>query len=376
MAKVAKRRGRYVLDYYDNQGKRVRETLPDGTTLKKAKDRLRDIEESLAKGNYIPTKKIPSFKETAAEWIKQKKQNLRASTWSVYEGHTRNHFPEFDDLKISRIDTAMIEQFIQKRRDDGMKLGTLRKILVTLGQIMAYAVRHRYIDYNPVRDAERPRGQGNEKDDKICILKPDEINLFLAAVEGQKYQTFFKLAIMSGARQGELVGLKWSDVDWKNNQVHIQRTFNNQKMYDVKTKTSNRRIDIGPSMMADLKKWRVASMPNKNDLIFPNAAGQPMNHNNLTSRHFFPALERAKLDRIRFHDLRHTKVSLMIDQQENIKYIQSQMGHSSPTVTLNVYAHLMKKVNQDAAKRFEDLIFNTGEKEQKQAAGHKMVTNG
>ena len=188
----------------------------------------------------------------------------------------------------------MIEQFIQKRRDEGMKLGTLRKILVTLGQIMAYAVRHRYIDYNPVRDAERPRGQGNEKEDKIRILKPEEINLFLAAVEGQKYQIFFKLAIMSGARQGELIGLKWSDVDWKNNQIHIQRTFNNQKMYDVKTKTSNRRIDLGPSMMADLKKWRVASMPNKNDLIFPNAAGQPMNHNNLTSRHFFPALERGK----------------------------------------------------------------------------------
>lgn len=129
-------------------------------------------------------------------------------------------------------------------------------------------------DCNPARDAERPRSQGNEKEAKIRILTPEEINGFLEAVESQKYKTLFKLAIMSGVRQGELLGLKWSDVDWKNNQIHIQRTFNNQAWYDVKTKTSNRRIDLGPSMMADLKRWKLACKPSKLDLIFPNAAGQ------------------------------------------------------------------------------------------------------
>ena len=78
-------------------------------------------------------------------------------------------------------------------------------------------------------------------------------------------------------------------------------------MYDVKTETSNRRIDLESSMMADLKRWKLACLPNKLNLIFPNAAGQPMNHNNMTARHFFPALKRAKIERIRFHDLRHTK---------------------------------------------------------------------
>jgi len=111
---------------------------------------------------------------------------------------------------------------------------------------------------------------------------------------------------------------------------------------------------------------------------------QPMNHNNLTSRYFFPALEDAKIQRIRFHELRHTKVSLMIEQGENIKYIQSQMGHSSPTVTLNVYAHLMKKVNKESAERFENFILNgngqddkkPGKKAGKNTTGHKMVTSG
>ena len=78
---------------------------------------------------------------------------------------------------------------------------------------------------------------------------------------------------------------------------------------------------------------------------------------------FLPALKNAGLPRIRFHDLRHTKASIMIEQGENIKYIQTQLGHSSPSVTLDVYAHLMKPINQEAAERFENLIFqNDGSK--------------
>ena len=110
-------------------------------------------------------------------------------------------------------------------------------------------------------------------------------------------------------------------------------------------------------MISELKKWKVACPPNKFNLIFPNQAGQPINHNNMVNRYFNPALEKAKIERIRFHDLRHTFASLLIEQGENIKYIQSQLGHSTPTVTLNVYAHLIKPVNQEAACRLEKLIF-------------------
>jgi integrase len=173
------------------------------------------------------------------------------------------------------------------------------------------------------------------------------------------------LAIMSGARQGELFGLKWSDVDWANNQIHIQRAFNNQAWYETKTATSNRKIDLGPSMMTELKRWRLACPLSELNLMFPNGAGGPLNHNNVVSRYFNPALTEAKLGHVRFHDLRHTYASLLIEQGENIKYIQSQLGHSSPTVSLNVYAHLMKPVNQKAALKLETSIFGTG---------HNLVT--
>ena len=185
------------------------------------------------------------------------------------------------------------------RQNQGVNILTLRKVLITLGQILSYAVRHRYIDHNPLRDAERPKGKGKKKEQKrnIRILNPEEINALLDAVEDQKYRTLIRLAIFSGAHQGELLGLKWSDIDWDNNQLHIQRTFNNQAWYDVKTETSDRKIDIGPAMMTELKRWKIACPPNKLNLVFPNEAGGPINHSNLVRRYFIPALEKAKIEK-------------------------------------------------------------------------------
>jgi len=365
MACIAKRRGRYVIDFYDNQGKRRWKTLPKDARKKDANKALREIEDLLEKGVFISGREIPTFKKVAEDWLGSKKQNLRSTTWEVYEGHTKNHFSEFESLKINRITTARIEKFISSRQEQGMKLGTLRKILVTLNQIMTYAVRHKYISYNPVRDAERPRGQGTVKDKKISVLSVEDIKTLLEQVTDKKYHTLFMLAITTGARQGELLGLKWSDIDWSNSQIHIQRTFNKGRWFAPKTKGSERRIDIGPSTVKALKEWKLACPPNDLNLIFPNGSGQPINYSNMMNRVYLPALEESGIDRIRFHDLRHTTASLMIEQGENIKYIQSQLGHSSPTVTLNVYAHLMKPTNQEAACRLESTIFET--------SGSKMV---
>ena len=107
----------------------------------------------------------------------------------------------------------------------------------------------------------------------------------------------------------------------------------------------------------------MACLSHRLNRVFPNEAGQPMNHSNTRSRYFEPELTKAELGKVRFHDLRHTYASLLIEQGKNIKYIQSQLGHSSPTVTLNVYAHLMKPVNQEAACRLENTILkSTGSK--------------
>ena len=115
----------------------------------------------VSKGTFLPAKEVPKFAEVAREWVEYKRLNLRETTWEVYEGHVRNHFHDLNDLKINRITIATVEKFITDRQAQGMNIGTLRKILVSLGQILSYAVRHKYIDHNPLREAERPREQAN-----------------------------------------------------------------------------------------------------------------------------------------------------------------------------------------------------------------------
>lgn len=434
MACITKRRGRLVLDFYDQFGVRQRETLPKGTTKTKAREELRDREERVSKGMFVSERKAPLFSEVAAEWLEYKKPKVRETTWEVIEGMLRNHFQDLNDRKITRITTADIEKYITARQTEGIHILTLRKILVTLGQIMAYAVRHRYIEHNPYREAEKPRDQRTQEKE-FNILTPPEIRALLEAEEDQEHKTLYLLAIMAGPRQGEILGLIWPDLDLKKNQIYIQRTFTKGRFFPTKTKCSKRKIDLSPTVMLELKKWKLACpkakakdteenlyanerfyqatdrhtgkssyvkgnvinqdpdryehITSELDLIFPNEAGQPMNYSNMVQRHFIPALEKAgiiemeakkkpegskkrigtkkvKGKKVRFHDLRHTYASLMIEQGENIKYIQTQLGHSSPMVTLNVYAHLMKPTNQEAVLRLESTIFDP--------TGHNLVT--
>jgi integrase len=276
MACVTKRRNRYILDFCDQHGERRWVTLPKGTTKAEAKEALRDIEDAVAKGVYLPRKKTPLFSEVAKDWLEYKRPRLRETTWEVYVGHVRNHFQDLDPLKINRITIAIVEKFITDRQMQGMNIGTLRKILVGLGQIFNYAARHRYLDYNPLREAERPRESALLEEDQpgtpedMKILTPLQINALLAQVKEPKYHALFMLAIFSGARQGEILALRWSDVDWQNSQLHIRRTFNNGRLFTPKTATSKRKIDLGPTVLMELKKWRIACPKNDLDLVFPN----------------------------------------------------------------------------------------------------------
>ncbi|HPC03394.1 MAG TPA: tyrosine-type recombinase/integrase [Syntrophales bacterium] len=360
MACVTKRNGRYVIDCYDQYGQRYRKTLPKGTTKEEARGLLQEIEKKISRRTFLHEKKVPAFGEVAAEWLEFKKPQVRIGTWSAYEGQIKNHFHEWLDKRIAVITTADVERFITRKQKLKMNLSSLRKLLITMNQIFAYAVRHRTIDSNPVRDAEKPRRSEDlmEARKKINILTPEEINGLMEAEEDPKFRLLYLFAVMTGTRQGEILGLKWSDVDFKEKQVHIRRTFNHGRYFEPKSKDSVRRIDLSPIVVKELAKWKLQSGANEADLVFPSDAGTPIDCSHLHGRHFKPALKKAGLPKTtRFHDLRHFYASLMLSQGENIKYVQSQLGHSSPMVTLQVYAHLLRPSNQEAVTRLEKTVF-------------------
>ncbi len=219
---------------------------------------------------------------------------------------------------------------------------------------MGYAVRKGFRESNPVREIEKPKVP---KGKKVEFLKPKEIRALIDEADSERFRTLLTLAVMSGMRQGEILGLKWTDVDWFNCQVHVRRTYNHGQFHDPKSETSRRSIDLGPTVIKRLKVWKMASLPNDLDLVFTNEAGEPIDASNLIHRMFNPALRRAGLRKIRFHDLRHTYASLLIERGEHPKYIQTQMGHSSINITMDVYGHLMRTVNQGAAKGLDEAVF-------------------
>ncbi len=357
MACITKKRGRLVIDFYDQHGKRRLKTLPEGMSKKNARKALGKIEQMVERGTFLSNIKMPTLSEVGAKWLEYKKPNVRASTFEQYEGHVSNHLkPYFGMTQINKVNFDAIERYIAYANQNGIRKPTLRKILITLGAILSYAVKKRYIDFNPMRDVEKPKGitrAGKEME----FLKPEEIRAFLKNIGDQKYKTLFTLAVMSGMRQGEILGLKWADIDWFNNQVLVNRTFNHGKFYEPKSNTSRRSIDIGSTVMAEIRKWRLACPPNELGLVFPNENGKPIDCNNMIKYQFQPALRRAGLRKIRFHDLRHTYATLFINQGEHPKYIQTQMGHSSIKVTMDTYGHLMESVNSEAAKRLEMTVF-------------------
>jgi len=290
VACITKRRGRWVIDFYDQHGKRRWKTLKEGITKKEAKKALRDIEDKVEKGDFISSKEIPSFSKVADMWLAFKKPNIRHTTYDGYKGHLENHLKEYyGETKITRINFSSVERFISHCQGKEVTIATLKKILITFGQIMTYAYRKKYINHNPIREIEKPKGQSEHNEDGgMNILLPSQIRNLLSATEDLKSKTLFMMAIFTGMREGEILGLKWKDIDWFSKQVYVKRTFNHGRFYEPKTKASRRKIDMAPQLVAQLKKWKLACLPNTLDLVFSNGKGNPINANNLVNRAFYP----------------------------------------------------------------------------------------
>jgi integrase len=415
MACVRKRRGKYVLDFYDQYGKRHWETV--GTIRKAADERLAQRVLEIKGNGFVSLKsRNVNFAEIAAQWLQSREGKIRPSTINQYENHLQNHLlPFFGPVKVWQIDLPRIDAYIRKKQTDMAELArrktliesvsdferavdaenlqvsqdenlahdrmlselralrrqefgivTINKTLTTLGTILKYAKRLKLIEFNPVPEVERPRldaQEYNHENEKMQILTPEQIRLFLAAADPGLYRILFTIAVMTGARVGELFALRWGDIDWVNNQILIRRSLSRAKggwkFYEPKTKYSRRRIDVDPAVLLKLKKWKLMLPKTEpDDLIFPSPSGQPLHRSTVYKQGFLPAIRRSGVPGIRPHDLRHTFASLLIDQGEHPKYIQTQLGHSSINVTMDVYGHLMEKVNVKSANRLARTVFD------------------
>ena len=251
------------------------------------------------------------------------------------------------------------------KKAEGRGQRTIQVIHLVLHSILSQAVKEGILSRNPADAVERPRVEQVERQ----ILTEEQARELVQVTTGTRHGMLIYLALMTGMREGELLGLKWSDVDWSKGQLHVQRqlqrtTGSGASLVPPKTKAGKRQIKLGQATLVRLAKHRQEQAQQKencaarweeNDLIFPNTIGKPMSWRNMY-REYKLILSQNGLPDISFHDLRHTSLSFLLDLGTPINTVQQRAGHSKASITTDTYGHSLTHAENEAADRLEELF--------------------
>ncbi len=359
---ITKRNGKYRAQISLPNGERTGKTFP---TKAEAEKWIRDQQQKLDQGFDFQGSKI-TLAEYLPKWLQTRMIDLRPKTAHQYEQVIKNHIlPNIGNIALKDLNLARIEKFYSDLIQSGV--GT-RIILIChniLHKSLEKAVRYGYVTHNPAHGAALPRYKHSE----MQVLDQAQVGYFLVTAQSSAYCALYHLAIRTGLRQGELFGLKWSDLQWLTGTLHIQRQVQRVpgqgwSFAEPKTHAGRRTIVIGEGALQVLRehlvhqtelKEKVGACWQENDLIFPNTIGAPGDPSNLR-KDFRQTLSRAGLPMIRFHDLRHTAASLLLNHNATVIGVSNMLGHSKPSITLDIYGHLYHENQRETAEIMDKLV--------------------
>lgn len=317
-----------------------RKWFKGGDTKKDAQRVLNEKLTEIDNGTYREITKA-TFKEFAELWLRSYAEGkVKPSTLAGYTDIIERLLtPAFGSYNLSDVTTGHLQAHVANRLRS-VSAKTVCNEIVVIKEMFKHALRWGYLKLNPAEYLERPRITKPE----IELLAPNEVEKLLGKASNH-YRVAFLTDFLTGMRAGELWGLQWGDIDWNSRRIHVRRSLWKGQFQTPKSKCSNRRIDIPDMLIHELKKWKLAGPVNEDDLVFPSAEGKTSQHDNVVKRHFNPALRRAGLRQVSFHSLRHSNASMRIHAGQNIKYVQTQMGHASINITLDIYGHLFNDAN-------------------------------
>lgn len=379
MAKVSKRRGRYVVDYRDRDRVRRWESFE---TRAEADTRLEEILKGLRHGTFRPPSQIPTFEETAKEWLATKR-GRRVASLLQWQTHVDKHLvTALGKVRLDKITVAMIELRRDQLRGDGLAPRTVNKVLTTASAIFALAIRRGYVVTNPGLVAERLRSDDSESATipsdtprartlevtEADILAPTDVRKLIENAAMGRDRALVMTLALTGARIGEATALTWPDVDLDEARVHIRRSVSWAKergvkgppaprFYEPKTKAGRRTIQIPTVLAAELRRWKLQCPPTENDLVFPSANGTPVHRSVVRSHVLRPTLERAGLrPDVTVHSLRHSFATALIQQGTTVNEVAGLLGHSTPDITMRVYTHWLRDASSSAIERLADSL--------------------
>lgn len=393
MATVVKetdpKRKAWRADFRDQNNKRRKKWFDRKADAEKW---LRAKVEEVEKGTYIPESRVPTFEAIAADFLETKKHNVRDTTLEQYRQHIECHlnpalgeikvnrvkYPEINAYMLGKLEALQVWQDTPKDKRTGKKAisrSTIRKTIVTLGSVLKHAARSKYCEYNPSVDLpEVPQEEVRREEKRVRYFDHEQAVKLIAAADkkNQKIGTLIFVAIFTGLRQGELLGLEWPDVDLDQSVIHVRRSFNHNKVRDTKSEASYRTVDLGKEAVRRLREWKIACPPTERNLVFPSNVGNHINARNLYNRVYKPLLEKAELPDLTFHELRHTYATLMLDNGVDAKRLQAQMGHTTIDLIYKTYGHLIEDRDRTAANSLEQRVLGAGRDKDQGACKRKI----
>lgn len=353
MIRYNKRAKYYEFDYKDIFGNRK---TKGGFKRKVDAESFRiEILAEISKGGQLQDKKMTFQKASELFLELHAIPRCRPTTVYHYKGYLKNHIlPCFGHLKLIEINSIMIKQFLCDKTKTDLANSTINKFKKLMGAIFNMMIEDGIINHNP---AARIKSLKETPNIEIDPLNQEEVKAFLNKTK-EVYPDFYTLAftaIYTGMRQGELLALTWSDINWKTNKIIVSKSYTHGRLGETKT-GKTRRIDMSPKLAKVLKEWKLACPVNSQNIVFPNSNGEYQDANNMLKRRYYFALGRAGLHKRRFHDLRHTYATLSLLNSIPMKYVQSQLGHSSIKMTMDTYTHLLPEVNEQCVAMLDSIM--------------------
>jgi integrase len=293
------------------------------------------------------------------------RDTVKATTYETYERLMRLHLiPALGRVKLKNLTPAHVRGLYREKLDSGLSPASVQRVHALLHKALKQAVNDGLVARNVTQAVKAPRQQRKE----IPTLNQEQARIFLEAAKGDRLEALYLLAIHTGLRQGELLGLKWGDVDLDRGTLQVRRILSAAKNGPTFTTPKNnqgRSVRLTAQAMQALRDHRKRQVEErlKHDgfwqdygFVFTTLVGTPLNRHNVFSRSFKPLLRRAELPDMPFHALRHSFATLMLSGGEHPKVVQEIMGHSGIRVTMDFYSHVLPDMQKGAVDRLGAML--------------------
>lgn len=331
-------------------------------TQKEALKAMRAAQKSEDEGLYIEPSKL-TVEQWFNIWLEEyERPQVRYRTYNIHSGHRKRIFSALGTIKLQKLTTTHIQMFLNDMHKEGLASETVNHYKVSLSMALKQATKLRYISTNPAEPCTTPKKESKE----LHPLSDNEVKKFLNAIEGHRFQALFTVALFTGMRKGEVLGLPWDAVDFKAGTITVKQQLQRYRSDSLITPTKNgkpRTLTPAPFVMDILRNVRQEQFQNRIklgsawnnecDLVFTSKTGKYLCSSAVYSA-YKKIVESIGRPDVRFHDLRHTYAVMALQEGDSPKTVQDALGHATASFTLEVYAHVSEKMKQESANRMQN----------------------